>query len=934
LNSGSISQLPNQGNQTDNSISAQLLYYNDYMYLIYNKIFGDKHLVLYRYSLSNYSWEYVTELGEFNHKLACLIDYYIIFTVDDFDTNESKLYSFDLTNYTIVYMGVFYNQLDYCIACTEDKVFVFGGSYENTNLLVELTLNKDKSNFSSLSYKDFTYPNPRTCHSLTQINNYLYLFGGQNEKNYFNDLWVYNTLAGSWATAVTNGNGPIERSSHAAASYGNVLLIWGGESASGYLSDMYMYSSLTEIWTQITPNSESSPSNRKGACMVFEMPFAYIFGGTTAYGISNELWKYDFSYNKYTLISKYNDSGVSYSNCQFEYNIFYSFCGSGKGGHVFYWYLEFNLTSNTWKSIDSPDCLTQGINIKLGYYFIDFGGRIDNGYALNYLKFQTNYTSQSFEISYAPYNTGFAYLGSILYFLYGGCSGIYDNLDYNRGNAIFGSIDINQISKSISNVTLVCSPGYYFFNSTCLPCETGSYSSDFGSYNCKKCGKGTYNNQIAATSVTQCYPCPYKTFSNQVGATLCLICPSGSVCDIGSQKPKPVTYANSIVSIQPSNYVSSDHSEFYLGFQLFFGLFSVVIIILFIFFARHKLQMFDIFDSSHAYELGETITLKKTKIGGIFTLFFFSLALVISVTILLQYNLNNTQETKVLQPLPVLEMEVSNFKATLQMLISFDGYGDSCVVDSKCSPQISFEFFDFKTLGIFSYSCSLVAGSCIIDFNCFGCEISSQSYAVFFLNEKFSYASSISVNVSSTSSIPNSISGVTSSISTKNHQLFIGTIPTEFYFILIPSLFTSSISSNIIKSTGYHVLVDTLPIPGSQYSIQSIQGISLLNIKIYLTQSSSGLYTTRYLSQSFILILSGLLGSITGIMGGMGFFMRLVEGNLKNYIKNKRRRIGYLEIKNKRLILMDSLVREVPDVAANTFISEKIFANTEIMKLD
>jgi Galactose oxidase, central domain/Tyrosine-protein kinase ephrin type A/B receptor-like len=922
LKTGTVDTLPSQGNYSNDSVFGVLLYYEDSMYLICCRYFVDT--VLYRYSLSNYSWEYVTKLIDVSFWDACLIDHYIIFTVD------LNLYRQDLIDNTLLSMGVFYDQYDYAMACTQDAIYVFGGSYDNTNLLVKLALNEDKSSFTKLAYPDFNYPSPRTCHSLTQINSYLYLFGGQNEKAYFNDLWVYNTLAESWTSAVTKGNSPSERSSHAAASYGNVLLIWGGEGTSGYLSNMYMYNSLTEIWTQITPSSVSSPSDRKGACMVFEMPFAYIFGGITAYGVSNELWKYDFSYNKYTLVSKYNSSGVSYSNCQLEDNIFYSLCGSAQGGHSFSFYLEYNLSSNIWNSISSSSCYTQGIDIKLGYSLIDFGGRYDNRGSSSYFSFLNNNSYQYLPTSYGPYNLGFAYLGSVLYFLYGGCNTVYGNLDYNRGTVTFGSIDMVQISEYIP---LVCSPGYYFFNKTCSPCDAGTYSSGFGNYDCKKCKKGTYNDQIAATSISQCYPCPYGTFSSKPGTGLCLICPSGSVCNTGSENPAPITYENSIASFQPSNYVSLDYTSTFLGFQLSFGLLSIFVIFLFLIFARHKIQVLDFFSSNHTYNLGESITLKKTKIGGIFTLFFISLALVISATIFLDYDLNNIKETKVLQPLPVLQMEVSSFQATLQMFISFNDYGDSCVLNFECSPQISFEFFNFKTIGTFSYSCSLVGRSCVIDLTCFGCEINSQSYAIFYLNERFSYASSISVNLSSTSSILDSISRETSILSATNNQLFIGTTATEFYFTLIPSLFTSSLGSNTISNTGYHILVETPPKPGSQYSIQSIQGVSLLSIQIYLIQSSSGLYTERYLNQSFIIVLSGLLGSITGILGGINFLMRIFEGNLNKYLQNRRRKVDYLELKNKRSILIDSLNTQVHNITDNTLISERNLSSREVVKL-
>lgn len=888
-----------------------MVFYNDYIYVLYNTNTDENSTInVYRLSIQNYTWEYSTNFSTLAFDNGFLIDNSIYFS------SNLDLYKLDLVTYKLLNMGNFYNQNDYAIASTQDSIFVFGGSYYNTNLLVKLVLSDDKNSFTSILYKDFTYPDVRISHSLTQINSNLYLFGGENQGSYFNDLWVYKTKSKSWASAIATGSNPDPRSNHAAASYGDLLLIWGGEGSSGYLSDMHMYHAVTYVWTKITPTSGLSPSDRKGACIVFEMPLVYIFGGITAYNVNRDLWKYDFSQNKYTLISQYPHSGVAYSNCQVENNIFYSFCGSGKNDIVFNFYLEFNLTSNTWSKLPAPGCYTDGIDIKLGDYVIDLGGRSLNKVSSNSFTISKNSTPQfMLNISnYFPYDVGFGYVGSTLYFLYGGSTTVYGKLDYNRGTTIFGTIDMIQVSQEY-NISLVCSPGYYFYNFTCVPCPSGTYSSGFGNRNCSKCERGKYNNDIAATSISQCYPCPYGTFNNVLGAVLCLNCPQGYICDIGSHSPKSITYNITATSIQPSNYVPPDYSTTLIGFQLFFGLFSVLTIGFLFIFARNKLEVFDFYNLKHTHNIGEAVTLKKTNIGGIFTLLFISLALVITATILIGYFLNNTKESKALQPLSVLQKQVEYFNADLEMIVSFNAYGDACVIDSECSPLIYVEINDFKSKGSYSISCVLIEASCIIKFECLRCEIDSQSSVSIYLNEKFSYASSISVNLTSTSSIPDSISSEISTISTTDNQLFIGSIPTSFYFTLIPSLFTSSVGTTSIQDTGYHVLINSLPDQGSQYSIHNIQKFSLLQVVVYLFQSSSGLYTNRYPDQTLIFVISGLLGSVSGVMGALGFLMGKFEKNLRKYTQRKKHKADYLKLKTQRFILVDSLTSQSHQVS-------------------
>jgi hypothetical protein len=137
-----------------------------------------------------------------------------------------------------------------------------------------------------------------------------------------------------------------------------------------------------------------------------------------------------------------------------------------------------------------------------------------------------------------------------------------------------------------------------------------------------------------------------------------------------------------------------------------------------------------------------------------------------------------------LEILNILEQPGNTFKSDIQISISLNGYGDFCNLDRE-SKLLSINYTNFKTLDSYSYSYRLVEGSCTINLYYFGCEVNSQSSISILLKEKFSYASSISVNVSSTSSIPDSISSETVFVTAKNNSLFIGFSPTKFYFTLI-----------------------------------------------------------------------------------------------------------------------------------------------------
>lgn len=904
MNTTTISKLPKQGDIPDYSVSPVLAYYNSSIYVLYSNITVDANTSqatkLHRYNMNKSSWEFIAEFSKLKIYSGCLIEHHLFFNTD------SNLYRLDLITYRLLKLGGSSNLTTYAIACSQNEIYAYSSSIKSTNLLVEFDLNNDRTNFSIISYNDFSYPKVRLSHSLNQINNQLYLFGGENKGKFFGDIWIYNPQLSSWTAGISQGASPTGRSNHAAASCGNLLLIWGGEDVSGYLSDMYLYNTLQAIWTEIIPSSNTLPSDRAGACAVYDINLAYIFGGITTYGVSGELWKFDFSSNMYTLVSKYQNSGVSYPNCQLNHNIFSSLCGSDNNGNVFSYHLAFDLVSNTWTSTHLPNCYIQGVDLYMENYTINFGGRYFNKNSSNLFNIQNGNITKSFSLDYNVYNSGFVLLGSVIYFLYGGSGTVYGNLDYNTGSIVFGTIDMAYIS-TLFNKTLLCSPGFYSYNFRCYPCPAGTYSSNLG--NCTKCGLGTYNTQTGSTSFYQCFPCPYGTFTNQLGSSVCLNCPAGYVCEIGAYNPRPFSYIKSPTSIQPSNYFDPDYSSTLLKLQIFLGAFFGILILVIYGLARHKIKIFDIYNDKHTYKYGDAVILKETVLGGLFSLFFFCLSLVIIANILIQYSLENTTESKALQPLPILQLEVDSFLADIKIVVTFNAYGDSCSQDDQCSPGIYFQVSDFKITGNYSFKCELVEIACVITFMCLDCEITSGSSVYFYLNELLSHASSITVNLTSDSSIPGFISSETANVSADENQLFIGLTPTKFYFSLTPSLFVSSVLG-YTKNTGYHVLVDSIPIPGSQYTIPDSQAIRLLGVVVYLSQSSSGLYTLRYPTQNFTMVLSGVLGAVSGLMQALAFIMRKLENRVNNFYQGQKNKSNFLGIKKKRTNLINELKTE------------------------
>ena len=854
--------------------NSWITYFNNSIYIAadYNS------LALYKYDLGYNQIEYI---GEFSYFYAFGVNYYFYFISYDY-----QLHRMDLSlNYSIVEFAD-YNYIYYTGTGFNNTIcfFSFNNSLSNSITIIEFNDNKI---IHWYFLENYISPHSRISSSLTQMNEFLCLFGGVESYTHFNDLWLYDIKNQIWELSNILGTSPSPRASHAAASSGDALLIWGGEGNSGLMNDMFIYNFLINNWIEIIPASSNIPSARKGSCLAFNMPLAYLFGGENNFDSSGELWQYDFRTNLYTLVSTYN-LGLAYGSCQLINNTIYIFCGFNKAQGLYYKIIvTYNFSINIWNSIlTNANCGLNGISLQLGETFINYGGTYINDNSLTKLYIHNKEIETWVEEDIGLFATGSAYFQSKLYLFSGGAFSQYRWINTNIGAEIFGVIDIGKLFK-IKSIPIICSPGTYFSNAECLSCPAGTYAEGYGNYNCTPCGIGKFGPNIASTSKKQCYPCNANTFNTEIGAKRCLNCPVGYSCNIGTYTLEKNTSSNLHNNIQPLKYTQRNYDTQIMYFQITIGMLILSIIALLLIFRIIKIENFDIFKSSHNYLLLAPIILQKTKIGGAFSILFIFLSLLLIITTILIFSLENIDELKVLQPLPTLQNEVNKFYADIQVITGFENYGDICEINNKCSTEIKVIASNFD-IEHGKFSCQQTGNSCTISFMCLKCVIGSQASVRFILQSSHSYSSSININVTSTSSIPESNSSVYTSITAQHSKLFVGSVDSNFYFTMTPSLFISYVPEFESNITGYHVTELMIPAPGTEYFVDELALTSQLGVTVYLTQSESGLYTERYQIQEFFLLLYSILGTIAGLMGFTRFTMQITEKNYEKIIRWKK----------------------------------------------
>ncbi|TVY42870.1 Tip elongation aberrant protein [Lachnellula subtilissima] len=157
------------------------------------------------------------------------------------------------------------------------KIYVFGGQVEGyfMNDLVAFDLNAlqvptNRWEMLIRTTDDVAAPGippARTNHSIVTYNEKLYLFGGTNGYQWFNDVWCYDPQTNTWSSLDCIGYIPAPREGHAAAIVDDVMYIFGGRTEEGTdLGDLAAFRISSRRWYTFQ-NMGPSPSSRSGHSM-------------------------------------------------------------------------------------------------------------------------------------------------------------------------------------------------------------------------------------------------------------------------------------------------------------------------------------------------------------------------------------------------------------------------------------------------------------------------------------------------------------------------------------------------------------------------------------------------------------------------------------------------------------------------------------------
>lgn len=200
-------------------------------------------------------------------------------------------------------------------------------------------------------------PQSRSGHTCAlHRNRYLYIFGGFDGSNCFDDLYVLDLDTKQWRKIEAGGDRPSGRASHSAVTddLAGVMYIFGGSGSHfGYTNkhDLCEFCFETECWRLLSNPLEDTPSARYGQSMVAYQEGLYVWGGTHGTNYPTDMHRFDLCSKQWEYVVTSGDlpCGRYRHQAMVKDDLMYIVGGSGinRYGDVF----TFHFGTSVWRKL-------------------------------------------------------------------------------------------------------------------------------------------------------------------------------------------------------------------------------------------------------------------------------------------------------------------------------------------------------------------------------------------------------------------------------------------------------------------------------------------------------------------------------------------------------------------------------------------------------
>lgn len=204
---------------------------------------------------------------------------------------------------------------------------------------------------------DGEVPQSRSGHTCAlHRNRFLYIFGGFDGSNCFDDLYVLDLDTRHWRKIEAGGERPSGRASHSAVTddLAGVMYIFGGSGSHfGYTNkrDLCEFCFETETWRLLSNPQEDTPSARYGQSMVAYQRGLYVWGGTHGTNYPTDMHRFDLCSKQWEYVVTNGDlpCGRYRHQAMVKDDLMYIVGGSGinRYGDVF----TFHFGTSVWRRL-------------------------------------------------------------------------------------------------------------------------------------------------------------------------------------------------------------------------------------------------------------------------------------------------------------------------------------------------------------------------------------------------------------------------------------------------------------------------------------------------------------------------------------------------------------------------------------------------------
>jgi len=187
-----------------------------------------------------------------------------------------------------------------------NKIYVVGG-YDAHDVYNDLSVfDTDIQSW----YKPTTNEGPTAvrAHTSTVVGKKIYIFGGGDGPNYFKDVWVFDTDNNAWSSLEVHGAIPTARRSHSAELVENKLYVFGGGDGKQALNDTYYLDVETSTWVKVATRG-ALPPKRGYHKSVLVGKSMYVIGGSDGQEAFNDVFMFDVGSHTWTK-SKAKGAGL------------------------------------------------------------------------------------------------------------------------------------------------------------------------------------------------------------------------------------------------------------------------------------------------------------------------------------------------------------------------------------------------------------------------------------------------------------------------------------------------------------------------------------------------------------------------------------------------------------------------------------------------